>query len=118
MTITDEILIAANTLANEGNKPTVALVKAKLNQGVSLPILISTLKNWQHQPDFIAVVNKQNTTVQPGLETKENADEHQEIRTIIQQTLTKELRQVKTELAHIKALIEALSEQLSLNNKG
>ena len=52
MTISEEILIVANQLANVGKKPTVALVKTKLSQSVPLPLLINTLKTWQHQPEY------------------------------------------------------------------
>lgn len=55
MTINDEILIFANQIANTGNKPTVALLKAKLKKKVPLPTIISTLKTWRHDPDFIAL---------------------------------------------------------------
>ncbi|XQW86162.1 hypothetical protein ACOYR1_05380 [Thalassotalea piscium] len=51
MTISEEILIVANQLANEGKKPTVALVKTRLSKPIPLAVLINTLKNWQHQPD-------------------------------------------------------------------
>ncbi|MDO6446429.1 hypothetical protein Q4493_11660 [Colwellia sp. 1_MG-2023] len=55
MTINDEILAIANRLANQGKKPTVALIKTKLSQPVPLPQLISTLKTWQHEPSFTEV---------------------------------------------------------------
>ena len=115
MTIIDEILIAANTLANAGKKPTVALIKAKLNQSVPLPLLISTLKNWQHQPDFIAVTNE--LTSQPLDEIKDNLPENDVVKALIQETLTKELNQIKTELYDIKQLIKDLSQQLKESNK-
>ncbi|QOL24540.1 hypothetical protein LP316_09230 [Thalassotalea sp. LPB0316] len=54
MTNIEEIIITANILANQGKKPSVALVKAKLTQNVPLPLIISTLKTWQHQSDYIA----------------------------------------------------------------
>ena len=55
MTINDEILTLANQIANRGHKPTVALVKTKLKQKVPLPLIISTLKTWQHDPDYTSV---------------------------------------------------------------
>jgi len=58
MTINDEILIIANQLANQGKKPSVALIKTKISQPVPLPQLISVLKNWQHEPDFICATPK------------------------------------------------------------
>jgi hypothetical protein len=53
MTISDEISIIANKLANQGKTPSVALIKSHLNQTVPLPKIIATLKNWQHDPTFI-----------------------------------------------------------------
>jgi len=55
MTVNDEISIVANQIANEGNKPTVALIKTKLNKKVPLPVIISVLKTWQHEPSFITL---------------------------------------------------------------
>lgn len=54
MTINDEILTIANKLANEGKKPTVALVKTRLSTPAPLPQIIAILKTWQHDPDFAA----------------------------------------------------------------
>ena len=118
MTITDEILIAANKLANAGKKPTVALIKAKLNQSAPLPVLISTLKGWQHQPEFIGVSNEQNkTTSQPVDELKGSLLDNDVVKALIQETLAEELKQMKTEISDIKQLIKALSEQLKTTNK-
>ena len=55
MTIKDEILAIANQLANDGQSPTVAKVKAKLSEPTPLPTIINTLKNWQHQPERTGV---------------------------------------------------------------
>lgn len=118
MTITDEILIAANKLANAGKKPTVALIKAKLNQSVPLPLLISTLKGWQHQPEFIGIPNELNkTTSQPFDELRSTPLENDVVKALIQETLAEELKQMKTELSDIKQLIESLSKQLKVSNK-
>lgn len=55
MTISDEISIIANQLANQGITPSVALIKSKLSQPVPLPQIITTLKHWQHDPAFIQI---------------------------------------------------------------
>lgn len=113
MTITDEILIAANKLANAGKKPTVALIKAKLSRSAPLPLLISTLKGWQHQPDFIAATSTQdNTNSQSSDKTNSDLRENDAVKALIQQTLAEELKQMKTELSDIKELIKELSKQL------
>ncbi len=96
MKISDEILAIANQLANENKKPTVALVKAKLSRAAPLPMIISTLKAWQHDPTFISASNEQ-AKEQEIIEDSEIAIE-----------ITKALAPVKQELAEIKALLETL----------
>jgi len=54
MNINEEILVIANKLADEGKKPTVALIKTQLSKPVPLPTIISILKTWQHQPKYTA----------------------------------------------------------------
>lgn len=51
MTKNEEILAIANEIANKGNKPSVALIKTKLSSPTPLPMIIATLKTWQHQPE-------------------------------------------------------------------
>jgi len=118
MTITDEILIAANKLANAGKKPSVALIRAKLSQSAPLPLLISTLKGWQHQPDFISTTTEQDNTNSKSLdEMKNDLRENDAVKALIQETLSEELKQMKTELSDIKQLITELSKQLKVANK-
>ena len=74
MTIIDEILICANQLANAGKKPTVALVKAKLSQRAPLATVITTLKSWQHQPDFIAPTIDEEQLVNNDSSTKNTSE--------------------------------------------
>ena len=118
MTIIDEILTCANQLANAGTKPTVALVKAKLTQRAPLATVINTLKNWQHQPDFIATINEKQD-VNDDLSTKNTSEllesllENGVIKKVIQQSLAIELTELKKELAEMKLLINNLGEQLT-----
>ncbi|MBA6296507.1 hypothetical protein [Colwellia sp. MB02u-9] len=74
MTISDEISIIANKLANEGKVPSVALIKSQLNQAVPLPKIISALKNWHHEPKFIQAQNQEITT-KTSTEAKPNNTE-------------------------------------------
>ncbi len=116
MTIFDEILIAANTLANEGKKPTVALVKTRLKQHVPLPTLIQTLKNWQHDENFVAIptstsIDEKSNTETPLQDT--DVITHDKIQQIIQNTLETELSEIKQELSDMKKLIEQMSSQLT-----
>lgn len=106
MTINDEIHILANQLANAGKKPTVALIKTKLNKQVALPTIISALKVWQHDPTFISIpedkshkkikVNKTNST--------EDTD-------LFRQNINDELAQIKHEIIELKQLVKQLIEQ-------
>ena len=118
MTIIDEILICANQLANAGKKPSVALVKAKLSQPAPLATLITTLKSWQHQPDFISLTVKEEEQVNPEALKNNTAAlldsllESGLLKEMIQQTLEQELSGIKKELSDIKLLIANLSEQL------
>lgn len=119
MTITDEILICANQLANAGKKPTVALVKAKLSQRVPLATLISTLKNWQHQPEFIAPINNEvelatkNSAIKNTSELIDSLLENGTVKKMIEQSLEQELTGMKKDLSEMKLLIKNLTEQLA-----
>ena len=119
MTIIDEILTCANQLANAGKKPTVALVKGKLSQTVPLATLITTLKNWQHQPDFITPINDKKEQVNQALSTNDTSAlidyllKNGAIKKMIQQSLAQELTEMKNDLAEVKILILNLTEQLN-----
>lgn len=103
MTINDEILILANKLANAGNKPTVATIKAKLNKKVPLPVIISTLKIWQHDPSFIS---KQDEVfdITGVTDTAVETDN-------FRQNLNDELTQMKQEITELKLLVQQLVTQ-------
>lgn len=123
MNITDEILACANQLANAGKKPTVALVKAKLTLQVPLATLITTLKNWQHQPDFVNV-SSHDIPPDENLATIDNSvlieslvsallANNDVIEQMIQQSLSAELIMIKNELSEIKSQVNHLSKQLA-----
>ena len=118
MTVTNEILICANKLANAGIKPTVALIKAKLSQQVPLPIIITTLKSWQHQPEFITIMNKEKEQVnpqKPSSTTSELLDsliENDSLKKVIQQSLHQELSGMKSELSEVKRQLKTLMAEL------
>lgn len=106
MTINDEILISANQLANAGKKPTVALIKAKLNVKVPLPVIISVLKAWQHEPSFISKPEEKHD-VKKEAETTNTAVETD----IFRHHLNDELAQMKQEIIELKQLIKQVIEQ-------
>jgi hypothetical protein len=106
MTINDEILILANQLANAGNKPTVALIKAKLNVKVPLPVIISVLKTWQHEPSFISKP-EENNDIKQGDKVADATEETDTFR----QNLNDELAHMKQEISELKQLIKQVIKQ-------
>jgi hypothetical protein len=106
MTINDEIIVLANQIANAGNKPTVALIKAKLNKKVALPMIISTLKAWQHEPSLISL-SEEKCEITEKTNTTEDTDN-------FRLKLNDELAQMKQEIIELKQMIKQLIEQ----NKG
>jgi hypothetical protein len=102
MTINDEISIVANKIANEGNKPTVALIKTKLNKKVPLPVIISVLKNWQHEPSFITLPEEKHSHIEckmdnPPIEKKS-----------FEKEVYDELTSLKEEVLELKELVKKL----------
>ncbi|WP_440873806.1 hypothetical protein [Thalassotalea sp. PLHSN55] len=102
MTISDEILIIANRLANQGKKPSVALVKTKLTQQVPLPTIIQTLKTWQHDPEFIATANQATT------ETKASTNLATAKEQEIQQAIALAIAPLQQEVAQLKEQVALL----------
>ena len=102
MTINDEITIIANQLANAGKKPTVALIKSKLNKQVALPVIISTLKVWQHDPTLLSLPEEKSINAEEA-NTTENTDD-------FRQNITDELAQMKQEIIELKEMIKQLIE--------
>jgi hypothetical protein len=103
MTINDEILILANQIANKGNKPTVALIKAKLSKKVPLPTIISSLKTWQHEPNFISLPEEENSNAQEANSSVKTDYCNQE--------LYEELAEMKKEIIELKQLVKQLIGQ-------
>jgi len=109
MTTFDEILIIANQLANQGKKPTVALVKSRLTNPFPLPTIIKVLKSWHHQPEFVAI-NELNICEQTSITEKE---EVQEIRIVVE----KALKPIKAELDDIRSQLALLIAEKAKNQK-
>lgn len=109
MTNVDKISIIANQIANEGKKPTVALIKAKLSSPVSLPEIISALKNWQHEPEnsqLPEVVND-NPSDKKELLNEDKLALTEYVNAEIEKALApikKELEEVKFQLHQLKKL--------------
>jgi K+-transporting ATPase c subunit len=104
MTHSEQISAIANQLANQGKKPTVALVKAKLTSAVPLPAIIASLKSWQHDPDKIALTQIPSDAVTPPVSGLDPATQ-----ALISQALTLALAPIHQELADIKKQLKQLS---------
>ena len=100
MTTSEQVLTIANQLANQGKKPTVALIKAKLATPIALPIIISCLKNWQHDPLFTCAAS-----------AIENKDDNLNDTSELAQALEQALVPIKAELAEVKMLLKRLTQQ-------
>jgi hypothetical protein len=101
MTITDEIIIIANQLANQGKKPTVALVKTKLRKSAPLPTIISVLKNWKHDPKLIELSIESNAA---ETEKKHSSS----ITSEIDKAIKDALKPIQAELIELRALVNKL----------
>jgi hypothetical protein len=105
MTTNDEILILANQIANKGSKPTVALIKSKLKTKLPLPVIISTLRSWKHDPSYIEFPEeKQNDNNKDTLYSNIKDDS-------FEQELHNELASMKKEILELKELVKELINQ-------
>jgi hypothetical protein len=100
MTISDEISIIANQLANQGKTPSVALIKGKLSQPTPLPKIIAVLKTWQHEPSFIKINSEESETVEPANTDVDNATLSRLISEAIS-PLQQEIKEIKSLLAQL-----------------
>lgn len=114
MTISDEISVIANKLANEGKKPSIALIKTRLSKPVPLPSIIQVLKAWQHQPEFIALPQEQ---AQLELNKEVSVDEEQAranhaLINMMEQAVNQAMKPLQTEIAQLKMIIKKLEKKL------
>jgi hypothetical protein len=103
MTISDEISIIANQLANQGRTPSVALIKGKLSQPTPLPKIISVLKSWQHEPNFIKLPSQEKETTTESITSSGNEE--------LSRLLSQAMLPLEQELAEIKTLLEKLTSK-------
>jgi hypothetical protein len=103
MTITDEIIIIANQLANQGKKPSVALVKTRLRKPAPLPTIISILRNWKHDPKLVEISTESNDV--------ETEKKHlTSISSEIEKAIKHALQPIEAELEELRALVNELSK--------
>ncbi|WDE10452.1 hypothetical protein [Thalassomonas haliotis] len=106
MTIREEILTIANQLANQGKSPSVALIKTKLSSPAPLPVIISTLKSWQHDPDYTSV---KKSGKKPAGQPEDKAALDRRIQQAVEQAVQQQLTPLRRELAEMKALLLTLT---------
>lgn len=100
MTISDEISIIANQLANKGTPPSVALIKSQLSNPTPLPTIIAVLKSWQHDPAYTSLVSDQ----EEEEETSELISKNEDVAKLISQAvlpLQQELQEIKNLLTQL-----------------
>lgn len=107
MTNIEEIIITANVLANQGKKPTVALVKARLTQNTPLPLIISTLKTWQHQSDYIAPKSAKNSDIK-----SKNKAAYTDLSAQIEKAVSDAITPLIEEITELKGQILRLEQKL------
>lgn len=97
--MTQHIHDAANQLAREGKKPSVALIKSRLKQPASMRDIIETLKVWRFDPDSKPEAETAAVTV-----THKSTDIAAAIAPLQQeiQQLQQEVQALKTELKTMK----------------
>jgi hypothetical protein len=82
-------------------------------------VIITALKNWQHQPEFIAsisdeeFVSSNKASVSNHSELINELIKSDSMKKIIEQSLKQELTSLREELSEMKLLITDLSEQLN-----
>lgn len=104
MSLTNQITVIANILANEGKKPTVALIKSRLPSPAPLNEIISILKSWQHDPSLVQLNEPAiNKTIEISPINTELTPE------IIQRIVAEQVEPLKKELAEIKQLLIQLT---------
>jgi hypothetical protein len=111
MTIFEEIISIANNLADQGKKPSVALIKTQLSQPAPLPVIIKVLKNWQHQPNQPRNVEKTTTA------KITTTDTFQLTAQTLEQIINQALAPIQAELMDMKHELTTLKKQINLYQK-
>ncbi|WP_077337892.1 hypothetical protein [Pseudocolwellia agarivorans] len=113
MTNFEKIIIIANQLANEGKKPSVALIKSKVAGPLPLPQIISALRSWQHEPEncvlFETSTPEDKSKNTPLIENDELSAEL--INEAITVAIDNALGPIKAELAEVKAQLQQLTQK-------
>jgi hypothetical protein len=100
------IIAAADQLAREGKKPTIALVKSRISQPASMRDIIEVLKVWRFNPDAAVPADK----VQPGAaeaETKSPSLSTEQLIAAAVTPLRQEIAALRIELDALKQTLQA-----------
>lgn len=111
----EDVIRIAQQLNKAGQKPTVALVKAKLSPGYPLPKIIAALKNWQSHPDLTEqtddVDQQTSKDDSPSLAAPAPISVDQliqlQISQYIEQQVTPQINQLQQQIADLKAQLAA-----------
>lgn len=106
MTNVEKIIIVANQLANQGKKPSIALIKSKLASPVPLPQIISTLRSWSHDPEN-CVLKEESTENNKT----DQINDIKELDNVALNDLNNALAPIHKELAEIKEILKKLTAQ-------
>jgi len=98
---------AANQLAREGKKPSVALIKSRISQPASLREIIETLKTWQFNPNANIPTNDS-----PAVTTEDVADPTAALIADAIASVREEFAPLRQEVTELKAEIAALKKAL------
>ncbi|KXO11918.1 hypothetical protein AKG98_4414 [Moritella sp. JT01] len=101
------IVDAANQIALEGKKPSMALIKSRLSQPASMRDIIETLKTWRFDPN--AVVPPKNTPISTSVDV---ADPTAALIATAIASVREEIAPLRQEVSELKAEIVALKKAL------
>ncbi|QUM87801.1 DNA-binding protein [Moritella sp. 36] len=101
------IVDAANQLALEGKKPSMALIKSRLTQPANMRDIIETLKTWRFDPN--AVVPPKNTPASTSIDV---ADPTAALIATAIASVREEITPLRQEVIELKAEIAALKKAL------
>ncbi len=98
------IIAAADQLAREGKKPTVALVKSRLSQPASMRDIIEVLKVWRVNPDApVSTAQNKPSTAEAETESQSPSTE---------QLIAAAVTPLRQEIAALRAELDALKQTL------
>ncbi|SQD80033.1 DNA-binding protein [Moritella yayanosii] len=103
------IVDAANQLALEGKKPSMALIKSRLVQPANMRDIIETLKTWRFDPN--AIVPPKNTPT-PTTTIADVADPTAVLIATAIASVREEIAPLRQEVNELKAEITALKKAL------